>query len=687
MGRPERPADREADAHVLTCADRPLVGRRAALSSFERAVEAAAGGTFQFVGLVGEPGVGKTRLLRELAAAAARRGFTCLCGRAAEFEQDVPFGIFVDALDDYLEAAGPQGDLDARTLAMLAATLPSLSGAAPGGSRPEVDLTGLGRYQVYRAIRRLLGRLAEPSGLVLILDDVHWVDDTSIELLAHVVRHPPRGRVLIAVACRPDQAPPSLIALAEGHTHRVSVGPLTLPEAEEFLGPRVSRARCRALYEASGGIPFYLDALARMVEVPAAAGDRRRGLPPAAGATLQLELTGLSATTVLVARAAAVVADEFEPALTAVAAEVTEAAALAAFDELVARDIVRTAGSAGRFRFRHPLVRHAVYDSAAAGWRLGAHARIADHLARVGAPATLRAHHVELSGCFGDQSAISTLVAAARAVAPRAPAAAARWLAAALRLLPDDAAGRDARPDLLLELARAQTVSGLLAAGRDSAREALRLLPPDDHGPRARAACFCAQMERRLGSPHQARAVLLDELHRIPDQRSTQAVRLRLRLVAESLFRTDVREAQAVLDLIPDHAPGWDFGLRMAVAAMRPLPALALGRVADAIGYIEAADQMMATAADEHLAEWLDPVDWLCWTQTLVGRNRTALRRSSGPWRSPARPARATSWPTCSPDRPGHIAWSAGSPRRRPSRKRPSRWPACSVPTRIWSSP
>ena len=131
-------------------------------------------------------------------------------------------------------------------------------------------------------------------------------------------------------------------------------------------------------------------------------------LPPTVQAALQAELSGLPAQALLVAQAAAVAADEFEPALAAAAAEVPESTALRAVDELAARDVVRPAPG-GRFRFRHPLVRHATYESAAAGWRVGVHARVADHLARLGVPATVRARHVERSGRFGDPEAIATL--------------------------------------------------------------------------------------------------------------------------------------------------------------------------------------------------------------------------------------------------------------------------------------
>ena len=95
-------------------------------------------------------------------------------------------------------------------MGLLGTVLPSLRAASPGLSRPAGaarDMTG--RYRIYRAVRRLLEDLADACGLVLILDDVHWADNASIELLDHLARHPPRGRVLVAIAYRPAQASPA----------------------------------------------------------------------------------------------------------------------------------------------------------------------------------------------------------------------------------------------------------------------------------------------------------------------------------------------------------------------------------------------------------------------------------------------------------------------------------------------
>jgi DNA-binding CsgD family transcriptional regulator/tetratricopeptide (TPR) repeat protein len=604
----------------------PLVGRRDVLDEFSRLLNSIDDGMFILTGLAGEPGAGKTRLLAELAAGAEDRGLLTLWGRAAEFEQELPFGAVVDALDDQLEKISDElpDRLGTPAVSQLATVFPALYANDPDDPGPRTADSGLGRYGVYRAIRRLLEELAEPAGLALILDDLHWADEASIELLDHLVRHRPNGRVLTVVAHRPAQASPRLAALMES-APQIRVSPLNEAEVEEFLGPKVSRARRRTLFEASGGNPFYLEALARMGREPVVGGDDQDEVPQAIRAALRMELSGLSPTALSVAQGAAVAADEFEPALAAIAAELPEDRTLEAISELVARDVAHPA-SAGRFRFRHPLVRHAAYGSAAAGWRVAAHARVAAHLAVIGAPATVRARHVERSGYFGDANAIATLVEAARTVSAQAPATAAHWLEVAVGFMPADPDNPDARLDLLLELAEAQGLSGHLGKGRETARELLRLLPLSDHARRARAVRFCAMMERHLSRPHQARALLLDELRRIPDARSAAAVPLRLRLVAESLIRSDYRAAQAVLDLMPDSAPGWDPSIPMAISTMRPLPALAAGRIADAVRYVEEADRYVTAAPDDHLAEWLDAFSWLCWTETMMGRYQAAQR-------------------------------------------------------------
>src|SRR6185312_1621207 len=162
-------------------------------------------------------------------------------------------------------------------------------------------------------------------------------------------------------------------------------------------------------------------------------------VPPSVAAALAEEFDLLSSGARVVLEGPAVAGDPFEPELAAAAASRPEAVAIEELDELLQLDLVRETDVPRRFRFRHPLVRRAVYESTPPGWRLGAHERCAQALEARGAPVAARAHHVERSARQGDLAAIATLRTAGEATAHRAPASAARWFAGALSLLPEDA--------------------------------------------------------------------------------------------------------------------------------------------------------------------------------------------------------------------------------------------------------
>src|SRR5262245_52424787 len=183
-----------------------VVGRTRELAEIERALDEVAAGASWALELCGEAGIGKSHLLAETCRRAGGRGFLVLDGRAAEFEQDMPLGVVVDALNDYVDSLGPAvlRGLDADTLDELACILPSLSGVAGDRTVP----AGAGqRYRTHYAVRALLERLAKTQPVLLALDDVHWADAASVEVLAHILRRF-RGPLLVAVAFR--RAPSSL---------------------------------------------------------------------------------------------------------------------------------------------------------------------------------------------------------------------------------------------------------------------------------------------------------------------------------------------------------------------------------------------------------------------------------------------------------------------------------------------
>ena len=137
--------------------------------------------------LVGEPGIGKTRLLGELAARANARGYLVLTGSASELERDLPFWVFVDAMDEYLRGLEPSrlDALDEETRAALGEVLPSLARLA--GPSPRAVFQHV-RYRIHAVVRELLEELAAAKPLVLVLDDLHWADTASVELLGALLQ-------------------------------------------------------------------------------------------------------------------------------------------------------------------------------------------------------------------------------------------------------------------------------------------------------------------------------------------------------------------------------------------------------------------------------------------------------------------------------------------------------------------
>ncbi len=501
-----------------------LVGRADELDSLEQALDELDRGPPAVIELVGEPGIGKTRLLCELASRAELRGYLVLAGSASELERDLPFSVFVHALDEYVAGFDPNdlSDLDDDVQAELAHVLPSLSAFA-GGRAVALQHE---RYRSHRAVRALLEHLAQTRPVVLLLDDFHWVDSASVELLGALLRRPPAAAVLTVVALRPRQTAERLAATLErarreAGLKRVELGALTPDEARQLLGARVGGAGAAVIYQECEGNPFYLDQLARSLERAGGAAPAPMisvtalEVPPAVAASLSEELALLSDGGRLVIEGAAIAGDPFEPELAAAAAATSEAAAMDAIDELLQIDLIRTTDVPRRFRFRHPIVRRAVYEATAGGWRLGAHERCAEALAARGATAAARAHHVERSARHGDVAAVAVLRDAGESAARLAPESAARWFGAALRLLPQSAPAED-RVELLLTRAEALAAAGHFTDSHDALLEAVAIAPKQSSALCTTVATACAAVERLLGRYEQAHARLESALRDLP---------------------------------------------------------------------------------------------------------------------------------------------------------------------------
>ncbi|MEA2127880.1 MAG: hypothetical protein QOJ85_771 [Solirubrobacteraceae bacterium] len=519
------------------------IGEREAIARALRAVERD--GSAGVVQVVGEPGIGKTTLLGTIGRSESER--LVLDGRAAEFERDLPFGVFIDALDSHLASQDRAvALLGEQRVGELAAVFPCLEALVEEPMRVLENE----RFRLHRAVRSLLERLAGKRPLVLILDDLHWADAASCELIASLLRRPPEAAVLLVFAYRAGQAPPMLVtALASVAfavpIERVELGPLSRAESVELIGNAVPGATARELlYRQSGGNPFFLEQLAR----PALSSDglvaRSVGrtladvVPPAVATALAAEVGTLSGGAQAVVQAAAVAGEPFEPDVVARIAGVGQGDVLIALDELLERDLIRETLVPRRFCFRHPLVRHAVYGSIKGGWRLAAHARAASVLGARGANPMLCAPHVEQSAAVGDEHAIELLTAAAAAAAGRAPASSARWFGAALRLVPEQGPLSDRRAGLLPLVAAALSAAGRLEDSHSTWLQALEQAPRDDAAARAGMIAACAATENMLGRNEQASSRLLAaRTHCLPNTR--EAVLIELELARYASFMND----------------------------------------------------------------------------------------------------------------------------------------------------
>ncbi|MEV6235584.1 AAA family ATPase [Lentzea sp. NPDC051838] len=453
------------------------MGRRSDIDALHQVVARVVAGEPQVVEIYGETGMGKTRLLDELARTVEDHSLELVLGRAGDYPRTERFGI---------------AEADEEIAAVITAM----------GADTEA-------HRVHRAVRQVLVRRARPPGLALLLDDVHLADEASQELLENLVLDLPAVPLLVAVTYQGHRVPPGLpgaLARTRAAVTRLAPAPLDEDAVAELL-PDLPVRRRRSLVAVTGGNPLYVDALALADErtlASLAAPDRSdpEDMPRRLRALLTSELRTLDDDKRLTAHAAAVAGDPAELDLVVGIVDRPESAVIEALDELVAIGVLHNVGP--RFRFRHPLVRAAAYQSAGPAWRIAAHRRAEVHLRGRDGALALRAHHLSRAGA-GDQEAAETLLEAAAAVMETAPACAADWLRTAVRMLP---ASHPRWSELVLLLARAVAVSDRPLESREILHDVL----DSAGGQRREAVRLYALADRLLGRLDESRALLETEL-------------------------------------------------------------------------------------------------------------------------------------------------------------------------------
>ncbi|MBW5486968.1 AAA family ATPase [Streptomyces bambusae] len=457
----------------------------------------------RFVRVTGEPWIGKSRLLRQLAVSARQDGWAVAAGRAPRAGGRRPFDVLVDALDDHLARADGSlfDDIGAVNTRALAPLFPALGTLAAADAEPEP-------YAVIRAVRALIGRLAAPGGLLLVLDDVHRAGPEVFDLVDHLVRHPPAGRVLTVFAHRTVPAGRHLSAVPydSSDVRHLELRPLPEADARGLLPAGMAPLAVELALRDAGGVPGLLHALARGVvpggrcRVVHGSADLAEGVPPVLGRDA-IDLHTLSSLGWRSACAGAVLGDPFTAASVARTAGLPLEDALRGLDELYGEGLLRADGSCTRFRFARPAVRALVHHAAGAGWRSAALERALDALRADPEAGRPLAAHLENAPRL-DLADLETL---ARSVTSGLYTRPARSLRSLRRLTADF----DGPAGLRILHHKALVVSGRLEeAVAGHAESGLRPHEPVPVGGRTEAAVWHARALRLSGRHAEARSVL-----------------------------------------------------------------------------------------------------------------------------------------------------------------------------------
>jgi DNA-binding CsgD family transcriptional regulator/tetratricopeptide (TPR) repeat protein len=437
-----------------------LVGRDAEMARLSALLDDVAAGRAVTALVGGDAGVGKSRLVAEVMTIAGRGGFTVLCGQCAEIGDSVPYLPFADAF----RTAPSHIEQAVKARPVLARLLPD-GGEPAQGTGP----SGMARQQMFGAVLGALAELAAASPVLLVLEDLHWADATTRHLVTFLARMLRRERVAIVGTYRTDDLhrrhPLGEVVAELGRLPSVALvelGPLPAAALAEHLsnlpnGPsRLSTALLGSLVDRAEGNAYYAE------ELLAASSGSSGVLPSGLAALLLARVARVSDAAQQVLRAAAVAGRRANDQLVLAASGLDDARYTEAVREVVAHQLLVPDGPDG-YRFRHALLREAVYGDLLPGERTRLHGRFAALLADVPGAAAELAYH-SLTGHDVPGALAASVLAGEQAERIGAPAEAHRHYDQALELW-DRAADATAlagmsRGELGLKSAVAAAVSG-----------------------------------------------------------------------------------------------------------------------------------------------------------------------------------------------------------------------------------
>ncbi len=498
----------------------PYVGREADLALLESYVERAGRGEGRVIEVVGEAGVGKSRLLHELrerlSTAGSARDVLALQGRCRAFGDVAPYGPFIEIVRGALRRTtlGPADaagvvvqfrSIDASLepfvpLYLHLLSLPSDSHPLPRHLQGEHLQAAL-----VDAMAAFFTVLSKQATLVLLLEDWHWADSASRSVLARMREIVPTERIVFVVTTRPEQ---SVLDQWPAHGSRISLEPLGLAASaaiiEAGLGAgHVSERLVERVFERTGGNPFFLEQVCRALveqgavslrggEAVVEGGPETLSLPDTVQAVIRARLDNLEPRAREVVRVAAAFGREFEHALLAdvVGPDVD---LVPAIGRLSAAGLISTSSDGARlgYRFTHVLTEEVSYESLLAHQRKSLHEAIGRVIERH-YPERLDEHAALLAHHFSRAEAWPKAIHYGRRAAERAAGLSQfsdafdtleqvlEWLPH----LPQDEASRQLRADLLLQQERACETMGLRKRQQQIVSRLIAHLAPAGPSPR-----------------------------------------------------------------------------------------------------------------------------------------------------------------------------------------------------------
>ncbi|HET7455369.1 MAG TPA: AAA family ATPase [Solirubrobacterales bacterium] len=446
----------------------PLIGRETELGRLGAALDRAGQGSGGVVLICGEAGIGKSRLAEAAAAEAA----SVLRGAATEGSA-IPYGPIVDALRSRLRT-------DPQALGDCGPLLPHLALLLPELGEPAAETE---RATIFEAVRCALAHLAAEQPLAILLDDLQWSDETTLELLAALAGPLQEMPVLVVGAYRSDGLPRAhrLRWLRNelrrgGRLEELSLDPLDRDGVAELLGTLLpeppSPALVRAIHDRTMGSPFFVEELVAALQLRGALRSGRHGLelsdeddvplPDTVREAVLVATSTLSQEARAASEAAAVAGQQLDLALVA---ELSSAEGLA---ELIENGLLEERDP-GRATFRHALAQEALYAEVPWMQRRELHRRLAEALAAADGPRLEVATHWR--GAADEPAARAALVEAARRSEElQAHRDAARAAGEALELWPEEEAD-GLRLETLERFARCAQLAGEMAEAAKGWRE------------------------------------------------------------------------------------------------------------------------------------------------------------------------------------------------------------------------